>query len=934
MLAGATVTVRELNTGFERVIVTDPNGRYTAVLLPVGDYLVRVELNGFAQAQGAVRLGLGQLLTVNFDMRMRSPAEFVDVPGRTSAGSAASLLVEEHTIADLPLNGRDYRDFALLAPTAQSTAGARGTFRLGGQPGDYLALLVDGADFTNNFFGEFFGSLEARHFTIPLEAVQEFQVVAGELGAEFGRSNGGLVSVITRSGTNRLRGSGAYFLRHNKLTAADAFGNPPTGLVRHQFGGSLGGPISADRTFYFFAADIQNQETPITVKFARDVRGIGAPELGISDLSSLEGQYPRNEDITTFLAKLDHDVSGNHRLTTRLNYTRSQASNMGGGGLILSRALSNLESVTNAGIAAVSSVSSSLGSRLFLESKFQLSREDRPRRPQGPGPQVQIVDTGTFGGSSSLPATQDMYRYQLSENANYLAGRHTLKLGADYNAFNMRNNFFAPSLNGAYLFPSLEAFLARAPTSYSQNFGLGGYSAKQAGLLRSYWQHELALYIHDQYRPASGVTIGAGLRYDAQFNPTPLAGIAGVRVPVGAPRWTGTQYEVDFAPVPQDIPDDTNNVAPRIDATYDLRGDGRVLIKGAIGYYYGRTPMIYFPVRGSGTSNTTIFNSPASFGVRFPEVLPSAIEPGSQLANLISVPAIQYVDPDFQNPRVLNVSASVTRRLPGGWDAGAGYLFSDSRNLRMGGFRSTFWDRNLAPTGTVDRFGRTLGISSVGSARPDTTIATANAMASLGKARYHALILEAKRPLAQGWQFYASYTLSSSKGNASTERDTEALFGPSDPFNLDLDYGRNELDVRHGFKSYVSAALPWGISLASTWTATSGLAFPVYSALDLNGDNVRNGGFNPDRPVVDGRLLPRFPFHQPATFMWDFRAARHLRFGARAEYHLIIEVFNLLNTDNLFSDPRTNAVLGAANFRRLNRTVGPRIAQIGARVEF
>jgi hypothetical protein len=279
------------------------------------------------------------------------------------------------------------------------------------------------------------------------------------------------------------------------------------------------------------------------------------------------------------------------------------------------------------------------------------------------------------------------------------------------------------------------------------------------------------------------------------------------------------------------------------------------------------------------------------------------------------------------------VNVSVAQRFRGNWSATAGYLYSDSHELRIGGFRSTFWDRNLAPTATLDSFGRTLGLSTAAAARPDTTITTANAMSSLGHGRYHAMFLEANKALAQRWQLYASYTLSSNKGNGSTERDTEALYGPSDPFNLDLDYGYNEMDVRHSFKSYVVSELPWDVLVSSTWTATSGLAFPAYSSVDINTDAVRNGGFNPDRPVVNGELLPRFPFHQPATFNWDLRVSKALSLG-HARTQFMVEIFNLLNTENLFSDPRTNAVYGATNFQQLNRTLCPRIVQLGVRAEF
>ena len=183
----------------------------------------------------------------------------------------------------------------------------------------------------------------------------------------------------------------------------------------------------------------------------------------------------------------------------------------------------------------MTSLSSSVGTRLFLETKFQASRETRPRTPQSDIPQVQISDTGTFGSALFLPGTQDMYRYQVSENAVHVRGRHDIRFGADYNAFNMRNNSFALALNGAYVFPTLETFIARRPLLYAQNFGLNGYTAEEAALLDSFWQHEAAVYVQDRIRPTSRLTIGLGLRYDMQINPQPQAGIAGVQVPVGLP---------------------------------------------------------------------------------------------------------------------------------------------------------------------------------------------------------------------------------------------------------------------------------------------------------------------------------------------------------------------------------------------------------------
>lgn len=932
VLGGTAVTLRETNTGFERTLTTGTDGRYSAPLMPVGLYVVRAERSGFSRAESdPLTLTVGQALVVNITMKLAALSETVSVTVAGDTAAAVGVAFDGDALSNLVINGRDYRDFALLAPTAQAITGTRGTFRVAGQPGDYLALNVDGADFTNNFFGEFFGSLERKNFTIPLEGVQEFDVSAGGLGIETGRSNGGLVNVVTKSGGNERHGSAVYFLRHHALTADDAFGNAPVGLVRNIVGGSLGGPIAADRTFYFVAADIQRQSTPITVKFARPVTGLAVPELGIPDLGALEGQYPRREDVSAILGKIDHAMAPDYRLSVRGIFSRSLGTNIAGGSAILSQASSNLEAFRNQGLSVVASVSGSVGTHLLLETKFQTSRETRPRDAQGAGPQVQISDTGTFGGALFLPGTQDMYRYQAFQNVVFIHEKHRVTMGVDYDAFNMRNNSFALALNGGYTFPSLETFVARQPLLYAQNFGLNGHTAAEAALLDSFWQHEAAAYVQDRFTPTPRLTIGLGLRYDAQFNPQPQAGIAGSKVPVGRPVISANQVQVTYAPVPQGIPHDRNNWGPRTDVAYELSSRHSTIVKASTGWYYGRTPMIYFPLRGAGTTNVTLFAPASRFGVTFPEVLPSTIVPGSPLASLVGPPSISYVDPAFGNPRVLQFTGSLSNRIEG-LTLDTGVIVSESRNLRVGGFRSTLWDRNLTPPTKFDAFGR--GIEILAAGRPDPTLAQANALTSFGRGHYRALVVSLSRPMANRWQFHANYTLAKSTGDGSTERDTEALFGPSDPFNPAADQGINELDERHQLNAYLVLTVGRDITLASTWSAGSGLAFPVYSSTDVNGDGVVNDGFHPDRPVVDGHLLPRFPYHQPAWAMWDIRVAKGVTLAGRTRLQFMLDVFNVLNTGNTYADPRTQAILGSPNFRVHNRTLGPRLAQIGIRLDF
>ena len=169
VLPGVAVTLRDTKTGFERNTVSAAAGQYSGLLLPLGVYVVQAELAGFSLAKSdPLPLTVGQALVVNLVMKVAAVTETVDVsaaPGNTAP--ALGTVIDDTAIANLPINGRDYRDFALLSPTARSITGTRGTFRVAGQPGDYLALNVDGADFTNNFFGEFFGSIETKNFTHP-----------------------------------------------------------------------------------------------------------------------------------------------------------------------------------------------------------------------------------------------------------------------------------------------------------------------------------------------------------------------------------------------------------------------------------------------------------------------------------------------------------------------------------------------------------------------------------------------------------------------------------------------------------------------------------------------------------------------------------------------------------------------------------------------
>jgi hypothetical protein len=359
------------------------------------------------------------------------------------------------------------------------------------------------------------------------------------------------------------------------------------------------------------------------------------------------------------------------------------------------------------------------------------------------------------------------------------------------------------------------------------------------------------------------------------------------------------------------------------------------VVRAAWGLYYAQTPTIFFPAasNGGGSKSTTLF-CPVVFCMPasgFPYTFQSSLSQSSdQLCGLftpgIGCPSITYADPAFRNPRVSNVTAGVEHRFAGDWTVSANYAFMHSTRLKTGGFSTSNWQRNYTRVGT-DQFGRAIlaavtnpatdcGGKDVqffpGAPLPiDCTLgnfAGAEELASFSRGNYHAVTAAVNKRFSHHYQWFANYTWSRNFSNDSSERDTDTFFGAQDPFNINIDYGRNGLDVTHQFKSGVSAELPWGINWSSNFIAHSGLAYPAYSATDINGDGVVNQFSNNDRPVVrlgSGKpfLLTRYPARQPDFFTWDMRVSKDFKLGERYSVRLVADIFNVTNRGNLYSNP-------------------------------
>jgi carboxypeptidase family protein len=990
-VANAKVTLTNPSTGLRRELTTGPAGDYYFESIAPGEYTLVAESPGFAVTtiKGIV-INVGASVPLDVTMPLRSASESVTVNAEIEAVDTStagiSQLLDSRSLENLPFPGRDYRDLAQLSASAQVVPGLRGNIRLGGQQSDYTGLVIDGADTTNNFFGENFGSLETKNLTVPIEAVQEFQVVTNGFAPEFGRATGGLLNVVTKSGTNNVHGEAHEYYRGGRLTKDDALHNPPNIDWQNQFGGSFGFPIRKDRQFLFLSTDIQRNSGPLTTNLCHgDPACINDPGpiipaatnsfevlgpscvgvtpgvthllpgcYGVPNLGAFDGPHTQFQDFFTLLGHYDYQITPANHFSIRGLGTRNHTKGFTGGHgqSETSDAFGNTEDFVNQGISGVFALTTARG-RKVNEIRALIQGETRKRHPiQGGAPEIHIAPNGTFGQRFYLPANNDNGKLQVQDNFSYSFAKHDVKFGGDVNSFVDRKDVFAGWTAGRYEFPTLADFDTLNTSFYFQGFGLNGQSPFTANTLKPNYQTGIGLYAQDKWQVNSRLTVTYGLRWDGTHNPQPQTHIPGQEVYTGVgPLGRGTK----ISPVPQHTPNDYNQWGPRVGMAWNLGSSGHpTIVRAAWGLYYAQTPTIFFPQasNGGGSKSTTLF-CPSNFGCTpggqfagpfdvpytFPSALPTTSDGLCAFGPpFIGCPAITYSDPALRNPRVSNLTVGLEHQFSNEWTVSLNYAYMHSTHLKTGGFSTSNWQRNLVGIGT-DQFGRTI-LKSTGDPFTGGFVCPANGsfvfggspypldctltpfsgaedLASFSRGNYHQLTASLDKRFGHRFQWFANYTWSRNYSNDSSERDTDTFFGTQDPFNINIDYGRNGLDITHQFKSGISVALPYGLTWSSNFIAHSGLPYPAYSSVDLNGDGVINQFANNDRPVVQigsgaPHLLERYPARQPNFFTWDMRLTKDFKFGEGKDLRLVADIFNLTNRGNLYSNPDVSGYVGVS----------------------
>jgi len=917
-VAGATVVLHETQTGFQRQVVTNERGIFVAPLMPLGTYDVSARAVGFSEARRTgVRLGLGETVNLNLALaavQLQAVVVEATQPVVEATKIESSTRLPEAAVARLPNNGRNYLNLTLLTPHVAIVQGPDGDeLSIGGQKGIHNNVMVDGADFNNPFFGEQRGG-QRPPFTFNLDAVQEIVVTSAGANAEFGRSSGGFVNVVTKSGTNELHGSLHYYGKDGALSGVARHGSQSLSpdFTQHQFGFTLGGPIKRDRAFFFLAYDQQiYDETKQTDPNRIDpsLRAWMDTAYG-GALRNDYGPIVRTNDARVLMAKFDFHLSAKHTASLKYNYTWSEQANGTFDVDSWARSANGLEQDHSSAVNG--SLSSFLTPSIANEFRFQYSREDRPRPYDGPRsaalganrvdagarpfPDIAIGPDFRLGLPFFLPIAYYDTRVQLLDNISYQTGAHLFKLGAEYNKVHSVQTFIGFA-NSRYIFASVPSFFAFTDSGdasgvllYLQQAGIG--RSVQASGTQNIPQTEYALFLQDTWQPNTRWTFNYGLRWEAQIEADPITPPSQVFFApfIGQNRTVGGVTSV--FPSDGTIPSDKKMFQPRFGFAYDASGDGRRVLRGSAGIYYARIPGLNLASTRSTNGSVGMSYFHASF---FPPVpafdaqLPDNVAPSA-----VDHPNVFVFDKNFRNPRTL--SASIGYEWQVGSNLGASISYEHSRTVHL----TRFVDRNDAAFGSP-------WSSALTGAGDLNGVGTLTTVESTAKSNYNGVTVGVKRVRDPNFQFQVNYTLSFDKADDDNERDP-FTFRYVRADNLAPEYNWSDRDQRHRFNGWFMKHIGGGIFLDSRLSIYS--AQPTSESCGKPGTPARGQRLEQpsDRICADGSILKRNTLRKDNNyFSWDLGLTWPFNVG-KGRVELVAQVFNVLGNEN-FRDPASTSLL-------------------------
>ena len=973
VLPGVEVEIRNADTNLTRTLTTDRDGRFAALQLPPGRYTITLRLSGFATlVQEGVVATVGETVRLTPTMKLSGIAETVTVtttsPAVETTRTTAASTLDETTIESTPILGRKFEDLLTLTPGVSIVQGPDGDeITFAGQRGVFNNISLDGGDYTNGFFGEQVGGQRAA-IDITLEAVKQFQVIATGASAEFGHTAGGVVNVITKSGTNQITGSLFHYQRVEGLTSNTSDGKPLDGFHREQFGGTVGGPMVRDKAFYFVALEgvrenlrRSNLSEAIGTPCAVSAPTLAANEAliaGSAECQRLallgffrrvrgqeEGQpveHSINNNAT--LAKVDWSLSPRNNLSVSYNFDYSKNTNQTFDVATYGNSANGIEGPSKINVVNLNLFSTVTANKLN-EFHTTFSREDRPRSAT---PSSVPADTAMgfattfrFGNPFFLGPDIDetVKRVQLKDNFSIIAGRHTVKTGGEWIHTN-NAQIFRGFFEGRYIFDSVPGFLRYASPAAPGGFGPftvgcsnGAFvtapatcpagSTPTGGPLLFYLQssspdgvardaagasdinnEEFALFVQDRWQAGHGLTVDYGLRWDGQKMPSTVD-----------PKTTAYGGFLNDPRFPSDgtIHNQWNQFQPRGGFAWDVAEDGKSVVRASAGIYYARQNML--SQVGSVTTNgiqqksdfrNTSFTAFADMPV-WPNLLaPSAAPPGT----FPLFTGVRVFDRDYRNPRIYSVNVGFDRELA---PSVAAYVdFSVAKGVHL----TRFLNYNVHGTAAAAVQPPTRDITTYTGSNPfEPQLSDVFVTNSRGHGLYRGATFGVRKRFAQRYQLEANYVLSKDEDDDSNERDpfTDRSFNF---YDLSLDYGPSDRDIRHKFNFFTYAELPQRFLINVRMQGRT--AQPITTSPRVSNGSDR--GRNWDRKDNE-------------YFSLDWRLQRPIRVGTQVDIIPSVEMFNTFNNANNVNPLSTPALFNFDGF--LRQGVGdPRQLQVAVKMTF
>jgi outer membrane receptor protein involved in Fe transport len=997
----AEVTVTNKETGASRTTKTNDAGEYRFDLLSAGTYNIKVAAPGFSAAEAKnVEILIGRTATQNFTLSPGAVSETVEVtataPLLDQAKTDVSTNITPEQVTELPLISRDIADLAYLAPGVKAadsydpTKNRYSILSVNGAGGRNVNVTVNGIDNKDNTVG-------GPVMQLPAEAVQEFQISTQRFSAVNGRSEGAAINVITKSGSNGIHGSAFGFFRDQALNADQkqpqgntiVLSNPP--YTRQWFGGSVGGPLKKDRLFAFFAYERQREHTskaedPTALAELNLVTGLGAKPAAIIPTPFFENRLSGKMDFT-----INPRHSAYLSVATQANNSLNDQSD---GTFDLTEGNFTVNHMQLANLSLNSAISPTLVNQATIGFSYWNNLIDSTTR----APLITFPST-QFGTNTNIPQQSFQTKFQFKDDVIKTVGRHTFKTGFDY--------IWNPKMGGFFEFnPTLEidfaddpsCILGVAPNVHTATNGCGtlgnypnGFATPGAVTSMSIANgdpsfvipggtKQIGLYFQDDWKFSKKLTLNLGLRWDKDFNMVGGVDVANSRT---------YQELVAIAPINQvaasltrkKASDDNKDFSPRIGFAYDLNGNGKHILRGGYGLYYGnifQNIPLFMEQQANNTIFQTLFAISGSDPVPGPNIPLSnwrfGVDPMPTIAapshNLNGGSTGRLMDPDYQNP--------VTEEFNGGyaWMINSKSVFEVEyvHVLSLHENKTINVDPNIpvdpnnittiARTGLPGGFFRPMdaaftakGVPVLGSVRNEM---------SIGRSRYDGLNLSYRQQTWHHVMMNVNYTLSRAMtygGGGGSFRNYPK--DPRNPFDPN-DFGPSFNDERHHLTVSGVVRLPWGMEFSPILQAGSARPYnPVssYNELNLGGGSAAGALIVPKSNLNN---LTQFSSTTTATkiaaaacyysgncvlaaqsglrgnpyFNVDSRLAKNLKLGEHRNLQLAFQAFNLFNHANYGNNFQTT--IQSANFRQAAGFINPTssslprsfTAEFGARFTF